>query len=105
MVDPDSTADLLFRSDLWLGVLFAAVLLLVVARITRKSPDRRVLLAAAAVKFVCALAFVLYSIYLFHGGDTFYYHGAGLEFSAAIRGGDAVETGCFDGRLSSTLFL
>lgn len=71
-------------TDSILGLFFALVIHFFASEWLRTSGERSVLLAALRFKFAASLAYSLYVLYVYRGGDTLIYREAGLEYASVI---------------------
>ncbi|HSH78814.1 MAG TPA: hypothetical protein VLA19_09825 [Herpetosiphonaceae bacterium] len=81
MSEPFSLADIIT------GVVWSSLILVVVTLVSRRSSGRSVILVGLAVKLVTSLAYNIYIVYIYGGGDTLLYHQEGIQYAGMLRAG------------------
>lgn len=84
--------------DLVAGLLSVPAILVIGAILVRGSTERRVIVAALGAKLFASVAYVVYVIYIYGGGDTLTYHTIGVQNAGNI--GAALFSGSWSSVLS-----
>ncbi|MCA1554920.1 MAG: hypothetical protein LC737_11115, partial [Chloroflexi bacterium] len=77
--------DILSSTDILIGSVVGLVLLYAFIVYVRHAPDRHVLTAALTMKLLLSIVYCVYLLFIYQGGDSFYYAQSGQEYAAALR--------------------
>ncbi len=73
------------QADIVMGVVWGLVILVGVALSSCRSPGRSLIFLGLLAKLVASVAYCMYIVFIYRGGDTLGYHAAGIEYAGLIR--------------------
>jgi hypothetical protein len=71
--------------DLVFGLSFGLIIVAIASALTRNSAEHTLIVAALIFKLLMGLAYEIYVLYIYQGGDTLLYHSLGIQAASELR--------------------